>query len=186
MEKLSVIAFNILREIKKDKFNISSITRNALENRDKNQIILRTAKLEKDLLLTFNVNASNGIATTFSPSGVKMRTGSYYAVNILFEDIEKYLPPDILSLAYSQQITFFQEAINQTEVKVSCNCGAWYYQGMSEEMKKEANFKGFKGTPGTGYWASLHNTKNAVCKHIYAVIQDMNNQIPKIIKKLNG
>lgn len=184
MDKHSVIVYSVLRELKKENFNISPITKTALENREKNQIILRSAKLSKDLLLTFNVNASNGIATTFSPSSIKSRIGSYYAVNILFEDIDKYLPPEILDLAYNKQLTFFNEAFEQTEIKVSCNCGAWYWQGMSENIDKDSNFKGFKGNPGTGYWKSLHDTKNAVCKHIYAVLQDLPNQVPKILKKL--
>jgi hypothetical protein len=183
---------DILQELQRSGLQISPITSNAIDKLGLGDITFKSAilKYPDSLQLNFLVNSSHGKGEEkhFSNNGDYLSFSGGYKVTIQFINFGNIAPSNLLSLALSQQIIYIKEIFDKADIKVSCDCGAWYWQGTSELLDRnppEANYEGFTGQPGKGIWDILHNTKNRICKHIYHVLEELNYYIPKILKNIN-
>lgn len=183
---------NILQEETRSQFNISPITQNAIDKKGLGRILFRKAilKYPDNLTLNFTVSSSEGKGNESHVTNNGSDIGLYggYRITIQCNNIANIIPPNLLSLPLSQQISYIKEIFDKADLKFNCTCSAFYWQGNSELLDRkppEANVNGFSGQYGTGEWDSRHNTKNRVCKHIHHVLENMDSFIPKILKDIN-
>ena len=115
-----------------------------------------------------------------------------YAVQLHFYNIANIIPKNFETLPYSQQAQILQTVFDKADVKVQCDCGAFYWQGMFEEDdKKDNTYSPFTGQQGKDIWANRHDSSGNVrgqqlCKHLWAAIEDLDKEIPNILKQLGG
>jgi hypothetical protein len=183
---------NILQEELRSNLNISNITSNAINKHGLGNITFKSASLKypDSLEMNFSVLSSRGKGEEkhFSGNGDELLFSGGYKVTIQFINFGSIAPPNLLSMPLSQQIIYLKEIFDKANIKVSCDCGAFYWQGNSELLDRnppDANYKGFTGQYGKGIWDALHNTKNRICKHIYHVLEKIETYIPKILKDIN-
>jgi hypothetical protein len=183
---------DILKELQKSGLNISPVTSNAINKHGLGDISFKSASIKypDSLTMNFLVESSHGKGneTHFSGNGDELAFSSGYKVIIQFINFGKYAPTNFLSLPLSQQIIYIKDIFDKADIKVSCDCGAFYWQGTSELLDRrppDANYTGFTGQFGKGIWDTIHNTKNRICKHIYHVLENLESYIPRIIKDLN-
>jgi hypothetical protein len=183
---------DILQELQRSGLQISPVTDRAINKYGLGDITFKNAQLKypDSLEIHFQVESSQGKGneTHFSNNGNPLAFASGYKVTIQFINFGSFAPPNLLSLPLSQQIIYIKEIFDKADIKVSCDCGAWYWQGTSELLDRnppDSNYEGFHGQHGKGIWDTIHNTKNRICKHIYTVLENIDNYIPKILKNIN-
>jgi hypothetical protein len=183
---------DILQELQRSGLNISPITSNAISNKGLGGITFKSATLKYPDLLQIDclVESSdgNGNEKHFSNNGDSLVFSGGYRVSIQFVNFGSIAPPNLLSLPLSQQIIYIKNIFDKADVKVDCDCGAFYWQGTHELLDRnppEAAKNQFTGQQGRGIWDLRHNTKNRICKHIYHVLEEIESYIPKILKSIN-
>jgi hypothetical protein len=183
---------DILQELQRQQLNISPFTQNAIDKNGLGKINFRSAEMKypDSLTLSFTVASSEGRGHEkhFTGNGQSIGFTGGYRVKIQFVNFGNFAPPNLLSLPLSQQVIYLKDIFDKADIKVSCDCGAWYWQGTSELLDRnppEANYTGFTGQYGKGIWDTIHNTKNRICKHIHTVLENLESFIPKILKSIN-
>jgi hypothetical protein len=184
-----------LLEFTLDELHTSGITNKAIQKDGTGKCVLKKAILNypNSFHLMFEVDSSHGQTTHFAPNGQTLAGMSHgYEVHLHFINISNIIPPDFMKLQYSQQEQILKQVFDKADVQIDCDCGAFYWQGMEEEDdKKNTAFYGFTGHPGTGEWMSRHNASGnkpgqQICKHQWAAIQELDNDIPDILKSLGA
>ncbi len=160
-------------ETKLHQFKISGITRNAKEKvgNDKPTPKLISAiykKSAKTLELLFEVQSFSGKNKHSTMTGQMRELPSGYAVVLRFENLEN---PDLNS------VDGVTDIFATKDVKVHCDCPAFYWQGMyeSDDLENNTKYK-FASTRGHGEWDLRHaeaggTPGEAFCKHL-SVVQD--------------
>ena len=150
---------NLLQELLRSQANISPITKKAINNYGLGKISFKSAQLKypDSLIINFTVESSKGKGneTHFSGNGDELLFSGGYRVTIQFINFGSIVPPNLLSLPLSQQIISFKEIFDKANIKVTCDCGAHYWQGTSELLDRnppDANYSGFTGQFGKGIW----------------------------------
>ena len=161
-----------LSEEKLHQFKISNITRKAKEKGEKPTPKLISAtycKSKKYLELLFEVESFELDNKHVNLQGKKVPLSSGYAVLLRYEDI-----PEDFDIKDKDSVV---DIIASLDVKVHCDCPAFYWQGMyeSDDIEDNARYK-FSSTRGTGVWDLRHAAENgepgkALCKHL-SVVQD--------------
>lgn len=111
-----------------------------------------------------------------------------YSVALKFLKASRYL--DQLKGNKQTDSQLIQQVINSCDVKVQCDCPAYYWQGM-QEGNGESSYFNFLGKHGTGVWNARHSAAGAVigaqaCKHIAAVAEQISTFVPQILTKLQS
>lgn len=174
-----------IREHKLSQFDTSKITDKSISEHGLNEAKLINASFEDNsITLQFEVN-STGDNTHVDLTGktqVFLKRG--YSVTIQFLNTKNYLSPtNINQSAIAQQ---FNCIIKNCDVKIYCDCPAFYWQGMAEKDAKQGDsYFGFRGQHGSGYWNNLHNVNGPqACKHIWSAIYFVNTEQKQICDKL--
>jgi hypothetical protein len=190
------VAYKRLLEYTLDQLSTSGITNKSIQKDGLGKVRFIKAILNypNSLHLLFEVDSSHDNNQHFSLNGQLMAgLSNGYAVQLHFVNISNIMPPNFTSLPYTQQSQILQLVFDQADVKVSCDCGAFYWQGMHEEdSKKDTSYYSFSGQPGTGAWQDKHVASGLPtqgqqeCKHIYSVAEQLNSEIPNILKYLGS
>jgi hypothetical protein len=183
-----------------DPGGVSGITQRAFDKRQSEGstgVNLASAHLQfPDLLeLGFEVESSFGDTGQMTVSG--QRIGGYdphYMCYLQFSGLDRVMGNDFLSLPRNAQKRVLLKVFDDCDVKVNCNCPAWYFQGHAEDMaKKGGAIVSFRGTKGQGIWRRRHQASGGltdprvrVCKHLYQVAEEISSWIPEIINTLKG
>jgi len=187
---------NILFETLIKDFVTSGITDKSIDKSGLGsaRFIKAVLNMGKSLHLLFEVDSSSDQGSThFSVNGQPLHgLNKGYAVQVKFNNINKVMPADFTSLPYSQQAQIIQQVFDQCDAQVQCDCGAFYWQGMFEKDDEKNNTSSpFTGTAGKDIWANRHDQSGnkrgeQLCKHLYSVVNDLNNEVPNIVKNLSG
>ena len=93
------------------------------------------------------------------------------------DDIIKAILGETINKKISKQelVTKLYKVFKDCDVKVHCDCPAFYYQGMQQDDDTNGNARyKFQGTSGSHAWTLIHSdaggkTGKALCKHLNAV-----------------
>ena len=175
---------------------VSDITNNSIGKFGLGNASLYDVKINypNNILLSFEVQSSSDKgATHFSNNGQELAGKSNgYEVELNFVNIANLVPSNFASLQYSQQQQILQTVFAQADIEVSCDCGAWYWQGMEQDGDKSGlSYYAFTGHPGKDIWKNKHkvaggDSGKGICKHIHTAIEGLNSLIPNILKKIGS
>ena len=152
---------------------ISDVTKKSIEKNGTGQVHFVKAIVENNALeLLIEVESSHKTATHVDMKGNQKAAFGYgYACIVRFEDIDKALHGEKLSRSN------IQDVLDTCDVKVHCDCPAFYWQGMHQDdsANNTARYK-FQGTGGAHKWTMIHvdahgKTGKALCKHLYAALE---------------
>ena len=164
-----------LLETKLDDFNISDITKKAIEKNGLGAVTFINAKVNqnnKTVELLFEGDSSVGDPKHVDMKGKvndKLKHGYSSVVN--FVDVTDEM---FKGLAEGDEETFM-DVLTDCDAKVHCDDPSFYWQGAHEEDSKKKNTRfGFQGTKGSGMWTLMHKEAGGkegerLCKHLYAV-----------------
>lgn len=113
-----------------------------------------------------------------------------YNVRLTFENIYRIVPKDWKQQGLMKAKQFISQIFKNCDVKVACDCPAFYWQGMHEgDDKAKTAYFNFVGTHGTGKWNARHAATGGkigqqMCKHIWNVAHELGKSIPDIVSKL--
>jgi hypothetical protein len=186
---------NVLFETALKDFHTSGITNKNIHahGTGRTQFVKAILNGQQSLMLLYEVESSHDDNKHFSVNGQLMAGLQHgYAVQLQFENISNIVPSDFLNQPYSIQEQIIKQVFDKADVKVQCDCGSFYWQGISEEdASKDHTYLPFTGTPGTGKWMTRHNASgntpgSQLCKHLWAVKEQIDSDIPQIIKYLGS
>lgn len=160
-------------ETRLHQFRISNITRKAKTSAESiphpKLISAILSKKNKYLELLFEVESFTGENKHVTLQGKESPIHSGYACILRFDNVD---PETDLS---NQDAVL--DLVTGLDVKVHCDCPAFYWQGMyeSDDLEDNTRYK-FSSTRGTGEWDLRHASEDgdpgkALCKHL-SVIQD--------------
>lgn len=161
-----------LYEFVLDDMGISEVTQNAMEKDGVGKVHFIKAIVENNALeILIEVESSHDKARHVDLKGnEKTALGYGYVVIVRFEKIDEVLKGDPLSRKN------IQEVMDVCEVKVHCDCPAFYWQGMHQDdsANNTAKYK-FQGTGGKHLWTMIHadaggKTGQALCKHLHTAV----------------
>lgn len=182
-----------LREYTLNQMNISGITMGAMSKYGLGSTFLaQCSENGKNLDLVFGVQSSKNenkhVDLRGNPQPFLKRE---YMVRLTFTGINKILPNDWKQQGTQKGAQYLSQVFKNCDVKVACDCPAFYWQGMHEgDDKAKTSYFDFIGTKGTGLWNNRHaasggvNIGQQMCKHIYNVAYSISNYIPEIAKNL--
>jgi hypothetical protein len=144
------------------------------------------------LTITFNVNSTRGDTEQATPTGASLPNNGQYSVTVRFENVGGVVPEDLKSLPQQNATQILKQAFDQCDVKVNCNCHHFLFGGAWEDLaKKGGSSMKFMSTKGTGVWRKRHARSGGlkdpyvrVCKHLAQVLDELEQYIPEILKKL--
>lgn len=164
-----------LLETKLDDFNISDITKKAIDKNGLGAVTFINAKVNQNnrtIELLFEVDSSVGDPKHVDMKGKvndKLKHGYSSVVN--FVDVTDEM---FKGLSEGDEETFI-DVLTDCDAKVHCDDPSFYWQGAHEEDSKKKNTRfGFQGTKGSGMWTLMHKDAGGkegerLCKHLYAV-----------------
>jgi hypothetical protein len=193
---VNVLFNSHLLEYTLDQLSTSGLTNKSIQSHGvgKATFIKAILNLGQSLHILYEVESSHNNNQHFSLNGQLMAgLQNGYAVQLHFININNIMPPNFTSLPYAQQSQILQQVFDNADVKVSCDCGSFYWQGLEEQDdKKDVSFYGFAGQPGTGKWQDKHIASGLpqqglqICKHIWSVSEQLTQDIPAILKYLGS
>jgi len=188
---------NVLYEAKMDDFVTSGITNKSIHKKGvgRSRLVKAILNYPNSLHILYEVDSSdddNG-AKHFAVNGQSLSfLNKGYASQLHFTDIQNIVPPNFMQLPYSQQEQILQQVFDQAEMKVQCDCGSFYWQGMWEkDAEKDNTYSSFTGQHGKDIWAGRHNASGNVqgqqlCKHLWSVVEQIEEDIPAILKLMGS
>lgn len=176
-----------------DQNAISALTAEYLFDREhgkgSNRIRLAAVRLQDDFLYlhyeAFPTYVKSN--TAFSQDGTK-RVDTNYDVLFQFQKAADNVGDSATFLQFSpaERADVIRDYMQQGLARVWCSCGAYFYQGMWEDMASHdsAAFP-FPGPAGKGIWRDKHRDglkvpEIRVCKHIAACIHHLDKDITAI------
>jgi hypothetical protein len=193
---MNVLFQNRLFEVSLDNMQTSGITNKSIQKNGTGRVQFIKAILNgnQSLHLLYEVESSHDDNKHFSVNGQLMQGLQHgYAVQLHFTNIDTIVPFNFLTLSFSAQQQILQAVFDKADVKVQCDCGAFYWQGFNEQDdKKGTSYLPFTGTPGEDTWAIKHDASGApprgqiICKHLWAVKETIDQDIPVILKYLGS
>jgi hypothetical protein len=186
---------NVLFETAIKDMHTSGITNKSIQKDGTGRVQLIKAVLNgnQSLSLLYEVESSHDDNKHFSVNGQLMAGLQHgYAVQLQFDNVSNIVPNDFATLPYSTQEQIIKQVFDKADVRVQCDCGSFYWQGMhQEDDKHNTSYLPFTGTPGKDIWLGRHNASgNApgeqLCKHLWAVKESIDNDVPTIIKQIGG
>lgn len=172
--------------------SVSGITSKSIEKNGIKDAFLVSAQATADkLTLLFEVQSSrddNRHVNIYGQAQPFLKHG--YSVTIAFYQINRFVPKTWLQEGAQKAKQYLAAIIKNCDVKVSCDCPAFYWQGMWEgDDKKKTDYLDFAGTHGKGIWNAKHAQSGGrigqqMCKHIYSAANSINRQIDSIAAKL--
>lgn len=172
--------------------SISGITSKSIEKNGIKDAFLVSAQATADkLILLFEVQSSrdnNKHVNIYGQVQSFLKHG--YSVTIAFYQISRFVPKTWLQEGAQKAKQYIATIVKNCDVKVSCDCPAFYWQGMWEgDDKKKTDYLDFAGTHGKGVWNAKHAQSGGkigqqMCKHIYAAANSVFRQIDNIVAKL--
>ena len=186
----------LLHEYKINDLLVSDITKNATHKFGVGQVSFHDVRLNypNNILISYEVLSSSEKGPShFSHNGQLLAGKSNgYEVELNFINIANIMPQNFTSLPYSQQQQILRDVFKKADVEVSCDCGAWYWQGMEQDGDKSGlSYYSFTGHPGKDIWKNRHagaggDHGKGICKHINEAIQHLDAVIPNILKKIGS
>ena len=181
-----------------DQNAISALTAEWLFDREHgtgtNRVRLADVQLRDDMLYlhyeafpTYNMNN-----VVFGADGTKGVAGSY---DVLFQfqkaadnmgDIATYQ-----QFSPAEQADVTRDYLDNGVARVFCSCGAYFYQGMWEDMAShDSAVFPFPGPKGKGIWRAKHSKglqvpEVRVCKHIAACIHHLDKDVSGISQQIS-
>ena len=166
-----------LREYRLNQLGISTITDKAIEKFGTGDVAVISARMTGNLDIVFEVQSSTDdnkhvdLKGNFEPF---LQKG--YAVTLSFLNVNRILPKDWQTKNQTALKQMFKNIFDKCDVKIHCDCPAFYWQGMQEEDdKKHVSYFDFSGQRGKGIWSGRHMSSGGIsqgqqmCKHIWAV-----------------
>jgi len=181
-----------LREYTLNQMSISGITMGAMNKYGLGGAFLVSASENgKQLDLVIGVQSSKNenkhVDLKGNPQPFLKRE---YVVRLSFLNIDKILPKDWKTQGLQKGQQYMSQIFKNCDVKVSCDCPAFYWQGMHEgDDYKKTSYFDFIGTHGKGTWQARHANAGGkigqqMCKHIWNAASNLKNFIPEILQKL--
>ncbi len=176
-------------------FSMSGITLNAVDREGVSpaRFIMATLKYPQYLFILYEVFSGSGeskhVTVDGSPSPFLTKG---YSSSFKFLNVDKIMPQDFFTLAFSQQVAILNSVIDICDVTVFCDDPSFYWQGMSEKNSEFGNVDpAFSGTPGTGLWQGRHSASgykegHQLCKHLYSASLHLKKDLPAIVKYLHS
>lgn len=182
---------NFLQQRKSEGKSGSTLT-SVTFNKRKNTLLLQYKSVptfdSKVGVTTKNWNAGQTGAYKDPPYA---KTARSYKIQVLFEDVEKHVGTreDFVSLTDFEQEEFIRALIRDCPVRIHSNDKSFYFQGVWENGDELGfSLHPFPGSSGTGEWSSEHVGEDPgiyVTKHILEVFEEIENDIPSIVSKIN-
>jgi len=124
------------------------------------------------------------------PNGSEIKT-NYYDTLFEVEDVLGHLgdKETFMSFTVGQRLALLRDFLENGQTRVFCNCGAFYYQGMWEDMAQtDSVVFPFPGPEGRGIWRARHAKglkipEVRICKHIAAAIHYIFNKNLRTIER---
>lgn len=183
-----------LREYTLSQMSISGITQKAMDKDGLGAEFLASATTDgKKLDLIYGVQSSHDdnrhVDFRGNPQPFLKRE---YSVRVTFTGIDKVVPADWNKQGIQKAKQYISQIVRNCDVKVHCDCPAFYWQGMHEDdAVKNTSYFNFMGTKGRGIWSARHQDAGVkkgqqMCKHIWAATFKMLDQkkLDEIITKL--
>lgn len=183
-----------LREYTLSQMNVSGITSSAIEKDGiRDPFLIKAVASGDKLQLFFEVQSShddNRHVNVYGQAQPFLRHG--YSVSLAFYQINRYVPSTWLQEGMQKAAQYLKTIIAKCDIKVGCDCPAFYWQGMWEgDDKKKTDYMDFAGTHGKGLWNGRHAERGGkigqqMCKHIYSAANSLRNDdmIRNIAEKL--
>ena len=147
---------------------VSNLTKKTMDQDGDNPVTLITAKFDgDDLFMLFEATSLKDHHRYVDLKGGFQPARYGYSVSATFYGAKKYANGSFDEKALN-------DIISNCDVKVYCNCPAFYWQGMAEDDVDTAKFA-FQGAKGSHIWAARHNASGnytrglQICKHIDSV-----------------
>lgn len=127
------------------------------------------------IVLEFAVNQTYETPNiNYSPTGKEYKD-SKYTVEIMFEDISKYLgsKETFKEFTFGEQGKLILELINNAEVKLWSSSPSWTFQGSYEAMSDlgASIYPMWSPKHSTGIWAKRHGTDIHLDKHTLEILE---------------
>lgn len=171
----------------------SDITQKSIDKNGTGHVILVSASASDiELTFVFGVESSTNENKHVGPQGQPLPfLTREYAVRFTWTGINKIVPKGWTSQGTESAKQYINQIIKNCDVKVSCDCPAFYWQGMWEDdSEKKTSYFNFAGTKGTGMWSARHQDAGAVkgqqmCKHQWAAsVYLTHNNMDELVQKL--
>lgn len=181
-----------------DKNAISSLTAKWLFDREHgsgmNRTVFKKAKVANDFLYLhyFSYPTYEKYNTTIDSRGNEAR-GRKYDTIFQFQNSTLALgdPATFRKFKPVERAALVRDYIENGLARVWCSCGAYYYQGMWEDMAShDSAIFPFPGPAGKGIWRARHAKglmvpEIRICKHIASCIHRMDQDIAAIASNLS-
>jgi len=139
---------------------VSDVTKKHIVKRGRKKPVIEKSEIgEKGLTLTYHSKPTKKEARCYDVQFEKFFKDSKYIVKLNF--------PNIKSKEDFNEKT--RDEILDDDVKVSCNCAGFYWQGFNynaSELDSSINRVSIKDD----YWRKVHDGKGAICKHLHELL----------------
>lgn len=182
-----------------DNHAVSSLTAEYLFDREhgsgQNVVKLQGVKLSGDkLYIHYRAQPTYTTEVTTFNTDSRPSSGTFYDVLFEFQSAADELG-DVNTLrqfSSNEQLDLVRSFIENGLARTWCSCPAFAYQGHWEAMSSHgSSVFPWKGPRGKGIWKAKHTPGLtqpgiSICKHIAAVIHQLDNDIPLIVRALIG
>lgn len=181
-----------LREYKLQQLGVSGITQKSIDKDGVQNAVLIQARVSDDSLdLLYEVPSSHGKSSHVNVYGQAQPFLTHgYSVQLSFFGTSKIVPKNWTAQGKEAARQCLKQIIDNADVKVGCDCPAFYWQGMWEgDDAKKTDYLDFAGSKGSGLWQARHADSGAdigqqMCKHIYSASNSASQNLDQILDKL--